>query len=208
MLRQYEVHVLSWLALLARSDAAKDAEILLLRHEVAVLRLTTTRPTSISPRPSTRSSPVPTCGSSAPRSGHPGERDRGTVHRHAAPRTPRPRHLDVVQREFAQHCNGRRPHRSLHQRPPAGATPPLSGAAIQPLRRNRLRGLMHEYVQVARRDRVPGTHSPQQPPAAWGGDGVVVFGRSGALHGIGAAPTPPTEERCRDGNRQEGQAHR
>jgi hypothetical protein len=32
------VRVLGWLALLARSDAAKDAEILTLRHEVAVLR--------------------------------------------------------------------------------------------------------------------------------------------------------------------------
>jgi hypothetical protein len=32
------VRVLSWLALFARSDAAKDAEILTLRHEVAVLR--------------------------------------------------------------------------------------------------------------------------------------------------------------------------
>ena len=31
-------HVLSWLALLARTDATKDAEILVLRHEVAVLR--------------------------------------------------------------------------------------------------------------------------------------------------------------------------
>jgi putative transposase len=30
--------VLSWLTLLARSDAAKDLEILVLRHEVAVLR--------------------------------------------------------------------------------------------------------------------------------------------------------------------------
>jgi hypothetical protein len=37
--------VLSWLALLARSDAAKDAEILTLRHEVAMLRRTNPRPT-------------------------------------------------------------------------------------------------------------------------------------------------------------------
>jgi hypothetical protein len=36
--------VLSWLALLARSDTAKDAEILTLRHEVAVLRRTNPRP--------------------------------------------------------------------------------------------------------------------------------------------------------------------
>lgn len=37
--------VLSWLVLLARSDAAKDIEILTLRHEVTVLRRTNTRPT-------------------------------------------------------------------------------------------------------------------------------------------------------------------
>jgi putative transposase len=35
------VRVLSWLALLARSDTDKDAEILMLRHEIAVLRRTT-----------------------------------------------------------------------------------------------------------------------------------------------------------------------
>jgi hypothetical protein len=34
------IRVFSWLALLARSDTAKDAEILTLRHEVAVLRRT------------------------------------------------------------------------------------------------------------------------------------------------------------------------
>ena len=38
------VRVLSWLALLARSDVAKDAEILTLRHEVTVLRRTNPRP--------------------------------------------------------------------------------------------------------------------------------------------------------------------
>ena len=38
------VRVLSWLAVLARSNAAKDAEILTLRHEIAVLRRTNPRP--------------------------------------------------------------------------------------------------------------------------------------------------------------------
>ncbi|WP_194891194.1 integrase catalytic region [Catenulispora pinisilvae] len=38
------VTVMSWLALLARSQASKDAEILALRHEVAVLRRTNPKP--------------------------------------------------------------------------------------------------------------------------------------------------------------------
>lgn len=44
LLYQVLVQVLSWLALLARSTASKDAEILALRHEVAVLRRTSPGP--------------------------------------------------------------------------------------------------------------------------------------------------------------------
>ena len=63
------------------------------------------------------------------------------------------RHLDVVLREYVQHFNAHRPHRSLDQRPPAGGTPPRSGATVRPLRRDRLGGLLHEYVQDAPMDR-------------------------------------------------------
>jgi hypothetical protein len=38
------VRLVDWLALLARSSASKDAELLVLRHEVAVLRRTNPRP--------------------------------------------------------------------------------------------------------------------------------------------------------------------
>ena len=58
--------VLSWLVLLARSDAAKDAEILVLRHEVAVLRRTNQRPTLTWARPGVPHPGVPhRCGQAA-----------------------------------------------------------------------------------------------------------------------------------------------
>jgi putative transposase len=59
------------------------------------------------------------------------------------------RHLSVVLQEYLEHYNAHRPHRSLYQQPPAGRTPPPSGATVRPLRRDRLGGLVHEYLQVA-----------------------------------------------------------
>jgi transposase InsO family protein len=60
-----------------------------------------------------------------------------------------PRHLAVALQEYVEHYNTHRPHRSLRQQPPVGHTPPTSTATVRPLRRDRLDGLVHEYVQVA-----------------------------------------------------------
>jgi putative transposase len=68
-----------------------------------------------------------------------------------------PRHLDNVLREYVQHFNTHRPRRSLDQHPPAGDPPPRSGAAIRVRRRDRLGGIVHEYLQVAWGDPVLGT---------------------------------------------------
>jgi hypothetical protein len=38
------IRVFGWLVLLGRSQAAKDAEIIVLRHEIAVLRSQVARP--------------------------------------------------------------------------------------------------------------------------------------------------------------------
>ena len=87
----------------------------------------------------------------APRANAIAERFIGTLRRECLDHLliTGPRHLDVVLREYVQHFNAHRPHRSLDQRPPAGGTPPRSGATVRPLRRDRLGGLIHEYVQVA-----------------------------------------------------------
>jgi putative transposase len=65
----------------------------------------------------------------APRANAIAERFIGTLRRECLDHLliTGPRHLDVVLREYVQHYNAHRPHRSLHQRPPAGGTPPRSG---------------------------------------------------------------------------------
>ena len=87
----------------------------------------------------------------APRANAIAERFIGTLRRECLDQLliTGPCHLAVVMREYLAHYNAHRPHRSLDQRPPAGRTIPPSGANIRPLRRDRLGGLIHEYVQVA-----------------------------------------------------------
>ena len=87
----------------------------------------------------------------APRANAIAERFIGTLRRECLDHLliSGPRHLDLVLREYVQHFNAHRPHRSLDQRPPIGGPPGRSGAAIRVLRRDRLGGLVHEYLQVA-----------------------------------------------------------
>ncbi len=60
------------------------------------------------------------------------------------------RHLHLVLGVYTGHYNTHRPHRTLHQSPPAGRQdPPAAGTSIRVLRRDRLGGLIHEYAQVA-----------------------------------------------------------
>jgi putative transposase len=100
-------------------------------------------------------SPAAISGSFAPRFGHLAQtRSRngsiGTLRRECLDHLliTGPRHLDVVLREYlystttrdlTDHCISARLRAAL----------PRSGAAIRPLRRDRLGGLIHEYVQVA-----------------------------------------------------------
>ena len=60
------------------------------------------------------------------------------------------RHLRLVLGEYIDHYNSHRPHRALHQDPPAGhADPPGQVTHMRVLRKDRLGGLIHEYAQVA-----------------------------------------------------------
>jgi putative transposase len=87
----------------------------------------------------------------APRANAIAERWIGTLRRECLDHIPitGPSHLALVLREYIEHYNTHRPHRALDQHPPASTTPPHSNAAIRPLRRDRLGGLIHEYLQVA-----------------------------------------------------------
>lgn len=60
------------------------------------------------------------------------------------------RHLRLVLGEYVDHYDQHRPRRALRQDPPAGrAHPPAEVTGMRVLRRDRLGGLIREYMQVA-----------------------------------------------------------
>jgi hypothetical protein len=173
------VRVLSWLALLARSETAKDVEILVLRHEVAVLRRTNPRPTLtwldravVSALSKLLPTPLRRLRLVSPRTllrWHAQLVARRWTYSHRTPtRAPRAnaiaeRFIGTLRRECLEQLliTGPRParvHPALQLPPPApitastparGRHPATVRAAIRVLRRDRLGGLLHEYVQVA-----------------------------------------------------------
>jgi hypothetical protein len=77
------LRVFGWFALLARSDRAKDAEILILRHQVAVLQRQVKTPTAVVGRPGSHGRAGPPA---APRPARPAAPDHLPAHPPAAAR--------------------------------------------------------------------------------------------------------------------------
>ena len=59
------------------------------------------------------------------------------------------RHLRIVMAEYAQHYNGRRPHRALQLQPPRPDHPVEDLSQKQIKRRPVLGGLLNEYERAA-----------------------------------------------------------
>jgi putative transposase len=88
----------------------------------------------------------------APRANAIAERWIGTVRRELLDRMliVNRRHLEHALAEYVAHFNHHRPHRALHQTAPLRPLPPpASPPHLHLRRRDRLEGLIHEYVQVA-----------------------------------------------------------
>jgi hypothetical protein len=79
------------------------------------------------------------------------------------------RHLQLVLSEYVDHYNSHRPHRSLHQSPPAGRPhPPARDANVRVLRRDRLGGLVAWSMNIRRSHDVTGFSAPTR---------MLIFGR-------------------------------
>jgi len=87
------------------------------------------------------------------------------------------RHLRLILDEYIDHYNTHRPHRALHQSPPAGRPHPLGGmTSMRIRRRDRLGGLIHEYAQVAKGDTISGTHRVSWARSRAAQSAVTTFG--------------------------------
>ena len=87
----------------------------------------------------------------APRANAIAERWVGTTRRELLDRMliVNRRHLEQVLSEYLVHFNHHRPHRALGQAAPLRPVPSATSLHLRVQRRDRLRGLIHEYAQVA-----------------------------------------------------------
>jgi hypothetical protein len=167
------VRLYGWLVLLGRSAPSKDAELLVLRHEVAVLRCASPRPgldwadrailaalIRLLPaklRCTGSSPPAPSCAGTAawsPRSGPTRARRDG---RRLALRREcldhllihGERHLCTVLAEFESHYNHHRPHRGRSLHPPVHDPSEAIDMTARINRQTAVSGLINEYHRAA-----------------------------------------------------------
>ena len=151
------LRVFGWLALLARSDRAKNAEILILRRQVAVLRRQVKTPRlSWADRAvlSGAGIEVVKIPPRSPRANAYAKRWVRTVRAEVTDRMliAGPRHLHAILGEYATHYNQHRPHRARNLRPPDhgdSCTVPATDLTARIRRRAVLGGLIHEYERAA-----------------------------------------------------------
>jgi Integrase core domain len=157
------VRLCGWLVLLGRSAPSKDAELLMLRHEVAgqytesfdaVLASVGIEAVKIPPR--------------SPRANTYAERFVLTARTEVTDRLLifGQRHLRTVLAEYEAHYNARRPHRSRQLHPPRPDYPVADLSQERIKRRPVLGGLINEYERAAKspdQDQWPHSGTPQGP---------------------------------------------